>query len=102
MTFSEKEKKEIADEIAARLRGEPEVSRIVIFGSFLKSASPQDVDVAVFQTSRLPYWPLAVKYRQRLASVAARIPLDVIPVRPEPEESPLLSEILAGEVVYEK
>lgn len=102
MQLSEAEKRAIKIEIADRLRTEDEVYRIIIFGSFVKEQSPNDIDVAVFQTSAQSYWPLAIKYRKKLASITQDIPLDVIPVRPDPEQGAFLDEILAGEVIYEK
>ena len=102
MTLNTAGKKKITEDIVERLRNEPEVSRIVIFGSFLQSSSPADIDVAVFQTSDLSYWTLASKYRRLLAPLASQIPMDIIPVRPDPADSTFLAEILAGEVVYEK
>ena len=102
MKLNEAEKRGIKAEIVEQLRGESEVSRIIIFGSFVKEKTPNDIDVAVFQTSKEPYFPLAIKYRKKLSAIADRIPVDVIPIRPNPEKSPFLDEILAGEVVYER
>ena len=84
------------------LKDEPEIKRIVVFGSFLTSDDPHDIDVAVFQASREAYLPLALKYRKRVRPVARRIPVDVIPVRPHPEPSAFLSEVEHGEVIYER
>ena len=94
-------KETVKKEIAARLSGFPEVRRVVIFGSFVTSDDPRDVDIAVFQDSDENYYPLAMKYRRILRNVARIIPLDVIPVRPNPEQGPFMREIEKGEVVYE-
>lgn len=94
-------KETVKKEIAALLSGFPEVRRVVIFGSFVTSDDPHDVDIAVFQDSDENYYPLAMKYRRILRNVARVIPLDVIPVRPNPERSPFMQEIEKGEVVYE-
>ena len=102
MRMNETEKRSIKDEVVRSLCDDAEISRVVIFGSFLTADAPNDLDVAVFQTSREAYLPLAIKYRMKLASVARRIPIDVIPVRPNPEKSVFLDEIMAGEVVYER
>jgi len=72
-----------------------------IFGSFVTSDEPHDLDIAVFQDSDEGYYPLARKYRRMLRKIARMIPLDVIPVRPNPEQGPFLREIERGEVVYE-
>ena len=88
MTENEKEclKRQIADLLAS----EEEIRRIVVFGSFLESASPNDLDIAVFQESEEAYLPLALKYRRKLAPVAERIPIDVHPRAP-PSDSRDLS-----------
>ncbi len=77
-----------------------EVRRIVLFGSFVGSASPQDMDVAVFQESEEGYLPLALKYRRLLRPVANRIPVDVIPLRVTDATGVFLHDIEQGEVVY--
>ena len=102
MTLSKSEKEALKQEVAARLATEPEVCKVIIFGSFLESDTPHDLDVAVFQESDESYLPLALKYRRILSSVADRIPLDVIPVRPHPVPGHFLRAIERGEVVYER
>jgi predicted nucleotidyltransferase len=94
-------KEMVKREIAARLSSFPEVRRVVIFGSFVTSDDPHDLDVAVFQDSDESYYPLAMNYRRTLRNVARMIPLDVIPVRLDPKEGPFMQEIEKGEVLYE-
>lgn len=91
-------KKEIVD----RLSEFPEVRRVVVFGSFLNSDDPHDIDIAVYQDSDESYYPLAMKYRRTLRTVATRIPIDVIPIRRSPEKGPFMQEIEKGEVLYER
>ena len=86
----------------ACLAGAPEVRRIVVFGSFLTSDSPHDMDVAVFQESDEPYVQLAMKYRRHTRPVARHIPLDIIPIRKTAASSPLLKAIETGETIYER
>lgn len=88
-------------EVAECLRNAAEVRKIVIFGSFLVSASPNDMDVAVFQDSTEPYLPLALKYRRMTKAVAERIALDILPVR-RGASGAFLDEINRGEVIYER
>ena len=102
MLFNEQEKLQIKRELAERLKGEPEVRKVVIFGSFSRSQDPRDLDVAIFQDSDETYLPLAMKYRRLLRPVADRVPLDVIPVRRVGARGWLLDEIQRGEVVYER
>ena len=101
MKLSTEEKQALRQQVVACLADDPHVRRIVVFGSFLTSNDPRDMDVAVFQDSDAPYLPLALEYRRRLRPVARRIPVDVIPVRPAPAAGPLLTDIEAGEVIYE-
>jgi predicted nucleotidyltransferase len=75
---------------------------VVIFGSFLNSDDPHDLDIAVFQDSDESYYPLAMKYRRTLRTVANKIPIDVIPIRRSPEKGLFMEEIYKGEVLYER
>jgi predicted nucleotidyltransferase len=102
MVLSDSEKEQIKRDVAALLRSEPEVRKVMVFGSFLTRGDPNDLDVAVFQDSDQTYLPLAMKYRKLLRPVADRIPLDVIPVRPRGAHGPFLEEIERGEVLYER
>lgn len=49
MTLSREERERLKREVVACLSGEPEVRRVVLFGSFVTSPAPHDLDVAVFQ-----------------------------------------------------
>ncbi len=100
MTLTAEERDALKRQVVACLRNEPEVRRIVLFGSFVGSASPQDMDVAVFQESEEGYLPLALKYRRLLRPVANRIPVDVIPLRVTNATGVFLHDIEQGEVVY--
>ena len=74
----------------------------VVFGSFLYSDNPHDLDVAVFQDSTESYLPLALKYRQKTRSIARRIPLDILPLKSWALDDPFLAEVARGKVVYER
>ena len=100
MTLSPEQRDELKRQVVACLHNEPEVRRIVPFGSFVASPSPQDVDVAVFQESEEGYLPLALKYRRLLRPVASRIPVDVIPLRAHDPVGAFLREIEQGKIVY--
>ena len=100
MTYLDKEA--IKKDVVGCLAGAKEIRRIIVFGSFLTSDAPNDIDVAVFRESKTPYLELAMKYRKMLRPVYRKIAVDVIPVRPEPEHTSFLGEIEAGEVVYER
>lgn len=102
MTLTDINKEELKKELVSCLRSEKEIKRIVVFGSFLSSPSPHDLDVAIFQESEEPYLPLAMKYRKRTRSVARKIPLDIFPLKSGVLTDPFLPEIDQGEVIYER
>ncbi|MFH1626022.1 MAG: nucleotidyltransferase domain-containing protein [Pseudomonadota bacterium] len=102
MNLPSETKETLKKEIIARLSEFPEVQRVVIFGSFVTSDDPHDLDIAVFQDSDESYYPLAMKYRRTLRTVANKIPLDVIPIRRSPKQATFLQEIEKGEVLYER
>jgi predicted nucleotidyltransferase len=100
--ISENEKQNLKRELAGCLKTEKEVRRIVIFGSFLNSPDPHDIDIAVFQDSGDQYLTLAMKYRKRTRDIARIIPLDIIPIRNDASSGFLMDEIQQGEVIYER
>ncbi len=102
MIATAEQKEKIKGDLAAYLSREREVRRVMVFGSFLTSETPNDLDVAIFQDSDEPYLTLAVKYRRLLRPIADQIPIDVIPVRLNATGSQFLTEICKGEVVYER
>ncbi|MCX8044007.1 MAG: nucleotidyltransferase domain-containing protein [Desulfobacterota bacterium] len=73
-----------------------------MFGSFVHSLNPHDIDIAIFQESDEAYLPLALKYRKKTRHIARRIPLDIIPLKKDAVASPFLSEINKGITVYER
>ena len=101
MTISKSRKEFIKEQIRNTLCHEKEIKKIVVFGSFLKSDSPNDLDVAVFQNSDEKYLPLAMKYRKLVREIAKILPVDVIPLKPSAKGT-FLREIEAGEVIYER
>jgi len=100
--MTRRDKETIKKDIVRCLAGAKEIRRIVVFGSFLTADAPSDIVVAVFQESTGPYLELAMKYRKMLRPVYRKIAVDIIPVRPEPEQTSFLSEIEAGEIIYER
>lgn len=102
MVLSNEAKDRLRKEIVSLLTQFPEVRRVVIFGSFITSSEPHDLDVAVFQDSEEDYYSLAMKYRRSLRSIANQIPLDVIPLRRSPEQPAFRRQLDKGEVLYER
>jgi predicted nucleotidyltransferase len=102
MVATVEQKEKIKRDLAARLSREEEVCKVIVFGSFVTSSTPNDLDIAIFQDSDEPYLTLAMRYRRLLRPIADQIPIDVIPVRPNAGESQFLAEIYRGEVIYER
>ena len=87
-------------ELVDCLRTEKEARKIILFGSFMSSDDPHDLDRAVLQDSAASYLPLAMQYRRKTRAVARRIPLDIFPLKSQILNDPFLVEIARGEVVY--
>ena len=102
MVATAAQKEKIKRDLAACLSGETEIRKVVVFGSFVTSETPNHLDVAIFQDSDEPYLPLAMKYRRLLRPFADQIPIDEIPVRPRAAQGQFLAEIPKGEVIYER
>jgi len=102
MRLDREQKEKLKRDVAECLKRDKEVQRVVVFGSFLTSDDPHDMDIAVFQSSPESYLPLALKYRRQVRAVAKQIAVDVIPIRPNPAPSTFLTEVEHGEVVYER
>lgn len=102
MTLTQKDKDEIKRTLAETLSREKEVKRVMVFGSFVTSSSPHDLDVAVFQDSDEKYLTLALRYRKDIRPIARRIPVDVIPLKAEATDDPFVGEIAKGETIYER
>ena len=102
MTLTSQDKENLKKELAITLSEEPEVIKVVVFGSFLSASDPHDLDVAVFQNSDQAYLPLAMKYRKKTRMISRRIPLDIFPLKPGPAGNFMLNEIARGEVIYER
>jgi uncharacterized protein len=102
MVFDSTQKEMLKRDLVACLSADSEIERIVVFGSFVTSETPADMDVAVFQSSNASYIPLAMKYRRQTRAVAHRIPLDIIPIRTDASSGAFLKEIESGETVYER
>jgi len=100
--FTEKQKQSLKQQLVGLLETEREVCQIVIFGSFLSSKDPQDIDVAIFQDSDEKYLPLAMKYRRKTRDIARSIPLDILPLKAGAQGGVFMDEIEQGEVIYER
>jgi len=97
-----KQKLELKEQLVASLKDDKDIRKIIIFGSFLTSDNPNDMDVAVFQDSSEGYIQLAMKYRKLARAVSRKISVDIFPVKPDAFDTVFLPEIENGEVVYER
>jgi predicted nucleotidyltransferase len=100
--MNELDKQSLKQALVDCLQSEQEVRKIVVFGSFLSSDDPCDLDVAVFQDSAEDYLPLALKYRRKTRALARRIALDILPLKLGAPSDPFLAEVERGEVIYER
>lgn len=102
MRVTLQQKADLKRKLVSCLKADKEIVKIVIFGSFVNSDNPHDIDVAVFQDSSEGYLPLAMKYRMRTEAIANIIPLDILPLKSQIKTDPFLAEIAKGEVIYER
>jgi predicted nucleotidyltransferase len=91
---------QLKSKIVDLLKGQNEIERIIIFGSFNKSESPNDLDIAVVQNSSENYLTLALKYRKLVRDVSKEIAIDIFPVLNKTENSFFKNEVESGEVIY--
>ncbi len=56
------------------------IEKIVVFGSFITSESPNDLDLAVFCNSSDDYLTLSLALRKKLRDISSIIPIDLVPI----------------------
>lgn len=100
--FTEQQKNLLRQQLVNSLKTEKEVYQIVVFGSFVNSDNPHDMDVAVFQNSDEKYLPLAMRYRRKTRDIARIIPMDILPLKAGVQGEIFMDEIERGEVIYER
>lgn len=93
-------KKELKNKIVESLKGQKEIERIIIFGSFNTSESPNDIDIAVVQNSNDNYMTLSLKYRRLIRSITKEIAVDIFPIMVDNRNNFFKNEIETGEVIY--
>ncbi len=81
MTVSDTQKDKIKNQIREKLCREKEVRKVVLFGSFINSRNPNDIDIAIFQDSNEKYLPLSLKYRKLMREISRILPIDIIPLK---------------------
>lgn len=85
-----------------KLSSQKEVNKIIIFGSFINSIEPRDIDIAVFLDNDEPYLKLAMKYRKLTREISTILPLDIVPIKPKAPKISFFDEIEKGEMIYER
>lgn len=100
MKMVKQQKTELKQQIVQALSPEKEVRKIVVFGSFVSSDNPDDIDIAVFHDSNDKYLSLSLKYRKLMRNIAKILPVDVLPLKSN-ARGVFLSEINSGELIYE-
>ena len=91
---------ELKSKIVDSLKGQKEIERIIIFGSFNRSDSPNDIDIAVVQNSSDNYLTLALKYRKLIRNITKEIAVDIFPIFRKNENIFFKNEVETGEVIY--
>lgn len=102
MVFTQIEKEQLKRKIVECLESQNEIEKIIIFGSFLESDSPNDLDLAIFQRSKENYLTLALRYRKIVREISKRISVEIIPLHADKSNDFLTDEIETGEVIYER
>ncbi|GBD87769.1 hypothetical protein BMS3Abin03_01703 [bacterium BMS3Abin03] len=93
-------KNNLKNKIVDLLKGQNEIEKIIIFGSFNKSDSPNDIDIAVVQNSSKDYLTLALKYRKLIRNISKEISVDIFPIVGKNKNSFFANEVASGEVIY--
>ena len=101
MSLTDNNKVNFINIIKDKLSQFQEVNKIILFGSFVNSNHPNDIDIAIVQNSDENYLTLSLKYRKVLRELSKLIPLDIIPIK-QNSKGVFLEEINKGQVVYEK
>lgn len=102
MFLSKEQKQRLKDQINASLTSDTNVTKIIIFGSFLESAAPESINVAVYQDSTEGYFQLAMKYRKKVKALTNKIKINIYPIRNSIEETTILSEMEMMEVIFQR
>jgi len=101
MSLTDTNKLNFISTIKDKLSQFKEVHKVILFGSFVKSNNPNDIDIAIIQNSNDNFLTLSLKYRKVLRDLSKTIPLDIVPIKANTNGA-FLEEINKGQVVYER
>ena len=99
--MTKKLKTKYIENIREQLSQFVEINKIIIFGSFMKSKNPNDIDIAIIQNSDNNFLTLSLKYRKVLRELSKQIPLDIVPLNKN-AKGVFMEEIENGKVIYER
>ena len=101
MSLTDNNKVNFINIIKDKLSQFQEVNKIILFGSFVNSNHPNDIDIAIVQNSNDNFLTLSLKYKKVLRELSKMIPLDIVPIK-ENSKGVFLEEINKDQVVYER
>lgn len=101
MKVTNNKKQNFINVIKEKLSQFSEVNKVILFGSFVNSNNPNDIDIAIIQNSDDNFLTLSLKYRKVLRELSKTIPLDIVPIK-DNSDGVFLEEINKGQVVYER
>ena len=101
MSLTDTNKLNFIDTIKNKLSQFSEVNKVILFGSFINSNNPNDIDIAIVQNSNDNFLTLSLKYRKVLRDLSKVIPLDIVPIK-ENANGVFMNEINKGQIVYER
>jgi uncharacterized protein len=93
-------KAEVKNQIIESFKEQKEVEKIIVFGSFNKTDSPNDIDIAIVQNSNENYLTLALRYRKLIRNISREIAVDIFPISKKNDNSFFINEVSSGEVIY--
>jgi predicted nucleotidyltransferase len=95
-------KNQIKQAVIEAMKDEQNIRKIIIFGSFLCSEAPGDIDVAVVGKFPLGYLEAASRLRKKVRHIAKILPVDIVPIQEDTPSNSFVKEIQRGEVIYER
>jgi len=101
VSLTDTNKLSFIDTIKNKLSQFSEVNKVILFGSFINSNNPNDIDIAIVQNSNDNFLTLSLKYRKVLRDLSKVIPLDIVPIK-ENENGVFMNEINKDQIVYER
>ena len=101
MSLTNTNKLSFIDTIKNKLSQFSEVNKVILFGSFISSNNPNDIDIAIVQNSNDNFLTLSLKYRKVLRDLSKVIPLDIVPIK-ENASGVFMNEINKGQIVYKR